>query len=374
VATALASFAACHAEADVPTRLPAPSDAADIDEAELPGALPIEPTLISATTYEGSGELVHPDAVFFPKSWHGHRYWVSATPYPSGNPLFENPSIFTGSSSREMLVPTGAINPLAKPDAKAYLSDPDLTLDPERNELRMYYRQTLQLTDQLYVATSKDGVRWEKGRLVLEGARYSLISPAIVREGPGAWRMWTVSAVIGGCQSVFGDVHLEQRTSSDGLKWGEPSPVALTIPRRIPWHWDVQWVNAKKEYWALIAAYPQGTSCSQTSIYFARSTDGTQWDVSPTPLLSANTFAPIRDLVYRSTFHYHEGSDAVSVWYSGARLEGIAFHYAVASARYPMSELLRRVSVGSAAKMERERMQPTPELTAARKAFVNDFP
>jgi hypothetical protein len=312
--------------------------------------------------------------VFFARSWHGHRYWVSATPYPSGNPAFENPSIFTGSSSREMLVPPGAINPLAQPDAQGYLSDPDLTLDPERNELRMYYRQTLPLSDQLYVATSKDGVRWEKGQLILAADRYSLISPAIVREGPNAWRMWTVNAVVTGCQSLSGGVHLEQRRSADGLRWGGVEPVALKIPRRIPWHWDVQWVNAKNEYWAMVAAYPEGSSCAQTAIYFARSADGTQWSVSPTPLLAANAFAPIRDLVYRSTFHYHEGSDAVSVWYSGARLEGGAFHYAVATARYPLSELLRRVGGSSTAKMERQRMQPTPELSAARAAFANAFP
>jgi hypothetical protein len=219
-------------------------------------------------------------------------------------------------------------------------------------------------------------VQWSKGELVLTDSRYALISPAIVREGPGAWRMWTVSASAAGCVSTLSEITLQQRRSTDGLTWGTAEPVELSIPNRVPWHWDVQYVSAKREYWALIAAYPRGTTCARAEVYFARSTDGTSWNVSPVPVLSAGAFAPIKDLVYRSTFHYHEGSDAVSVWFSGARLEGNVFHYAVASARYPLTELLRIVSGASAATLglEQQQVNPSPELDAARERFAAEFP
>ncbi|MDB4881882.1 MAG: hypothetical protein JWL95_648 [Gemmatimonadetes bacterium] len=373
-----ASLFACHgdrAPSDPVSRISAPDDASDIDEAELPGAIAIAPTLLDVTTYEGSGQLVHPDATFFPRSWQGHRYWLSATPYPGGDPRFENPSIFYGSTSKEMLVPTGVSNPLALPETQAYLSDPDLVFDPEAGELRMYYRQTLPYLDQLFVATSRNGQQWTKGRRVISDSRYALISPAIVREGPGAWRMWTVNAVPAGCQSTIAQISLQQRRSTDGVTWAEPEPVQLSIAGRVPWHWDVQYVAAKSEYWAMIAAYPQGTSCSQSSVYFARSLDGTTWNVSPVPLLAAGAFQPLRDLVYRSTFHYHDGSDVVSVWFSGARLEGNLFRYAIASARYPMEELLRRVSGASAATLERGQSErPSAELESARAKFIEEFP
>jgi hypothetical protein len=373
-----ATFAACggdQAPSEPVSTIAAPLDASTIDEAEIPGAIAIEPLLIQVKTYDGSGELVHPDVTFFPQGWQGRRYWFSGTPYPSGNPKLENPSIFSGVTSREMLVPAGVSNPLALPEAKSYLSDPDIVFDPESAELRMYYRQTLPNVDQLYVATSANGVHWSTGKLVAVAARFALISPAIVREGAGAWRMWTVNAVGGGCQSTQPQITLQQRVSTDGLSWREPEPVQMTIPGRVPWHWDVQYVAAKSEYWAMIAAYPEGTSCAQTSMYFARSADGTSWKVSPYPLLATGYFAPIRDLVYRSTFHYHEGSDAVSVWYSGARLEGAAFHYSVVLARYPMSEFLRRVGEGSGATLVREQMEyPSPELQSARASFIAAFP
>jgi hypothetical protein len=353
----------------------APEDASGIDEAEIPGALGMDPTTIPVTTYEGSGELVHPDVAFFPRGFWGVRYWFAATPYPHGDANFENPSIFDGSSSGEMRVPTGIANPLAKPEAGAYLSDPDITFDPDRQELRMYYRQTLPAEDQLYLIRSKDGASWSKSQLVIGAARYSLISPAVVREGTGKWRMWTVDARAAGCRSSGSMLSLQQRRSSDGVTWGMTEPVNLTIPGRVPWHWDVQYVHAKGEYWAMIAAYPDGTNCSLTSLYFARSVDGTTWSVAPSPLLTAGDFYPIRDLVYRSTFRYHEGSDAVSVWFSGARMEEGSFHYGVALARYPMDELLRRVNTAPAATLDRgEREHPSRELRAARAAFVADFP
>jgi len=79
--------------------------------------------------------------------------------------------------------------------------------------------------------------------------------------------------------------------------------------------------------------------------------------------------------VYRSSFHYHEGSDAVSVWFSGGRLEGNAFRYAIASARYPYAELLRRVGGSAPLTFEREgSLAASPELREARTRFEHEFP
>ena len=47
---------------------------------------------------------MHPDAVVFPERWKGRRYWVSATPYPTGNPKYENPSIYQGYRATQMFV------------------------------------------------------------------------------------------------------------------------------------------------------------------------------------------------------------------------------------------------------------------------------
>jgi hypothetical protein len=352
-----------------------PDDISELDDAEAPGASFVAPTPIGIVTYEGSGQLVHPDAAVFPNRWQGKRYWVSGTPYPLGNPNFENPSIFQGRHSNEMLVPPGVTNPLVAAPKSGYMSDPDLVHDPDSDALRMYYRYTSSTADQIFVTTSANGVAWSPAKLVVTDLRYSLISPAIVRESATSWRMWTVNATAQGCYSLRTELALQQRHSTDGITWDAPEGVTLHVPGRVPWHWDVQYVAAKSEYWALVAAYPDGTSCSQTAVYFARSADGTTWKVSPTPLLAAHEYEPMRDLVYRTSFHYHEGSDAVSVWFSGAHREGNGFVYAVASARYPYAELMRRVGGASQATLEREIATPvSPELREARARFEAAFP
>ena len=379
--TLAVALVACHASTDaaptVPTE-PLGPDVVEVDESDMltPDRL-IEPARVDVETYDGSGELVHPDAVVFAHGWHGHRYWYAATPYPLGNSTLENPSGFAGDSAKDWRTIPGVVNPIAKPSNQGYLSDPDLAYDPQRDRLNLYYRLTTSSADQLYLRTSKTGSDWSDPTLVVEDTRYSLISPAIAREPDGSWRMWTVNAAAAGCRTHANAISLSQRRSRDGMKWNAAEPVYLSIPNSVPWHWDVQYIRERKEYWALVAAYPDAGNCSQTSVFFARSVSGTTWTVSPTPLLAPGPLEPLRDLVYRSTFRYFPSDSAVRVWFSGARVEDGKFHYALATARYPLADLLRRVDALAPAS------QPLPvrahdprdaPLQAARERFISAFP
>lgn len=365
---------ACHATPDEP-QIPLVPDALQPDD-PAPAAIAeiIEPTPLPVVTYDGSGEIVHPDAVVFPHAWNGSRFWYTATPYPLGNPAFENPSAYLGDSGDDWRPVPGITNPLAMPAELAYLSDPDLSYDPIKDELRLYYRQTRLDKDELFVRTSSKGYDWSPPALVVTDARYALISPAIVREQDGSWRMWAVSATTAGCKSRASALSLTQRRSRDGITWGSASRVTLAIPTRVPWHWDVQYVPSKQEYWALVAAYPDGADCSWSAVYFARSKDGTTWTVSPTPLLAPGTFEPMRDLVYRSTFRYFAAEDAITVWFSGARAEDSRYHYSLATARYPYAELLRRVNATGPSSRTRAPVVVDESVAKARAAFVAGFP
>jgi hypothetical protein len=336
-----------------------------------------EPQPLRVFTYDGSGELVHPDVVVFSQPWRGKRYWYAATPYPLGNAAFENPSGYVGNHRDDWHLAPGASNPLASPDRDAYLSDPDLVHDPARDELRLYYRQTTRGSDQVWLTMSSSGVAWSAPVLVLQDARFNLISPAVVRERDGSWRMWTVGARIGACAAIAGKLELRERRSVNGSSWSSPTAVSLVVPGYVPWHWDIQYVSAKRQYLALVAAFPEGTDCSRTAVFFARSDDGTTWSASPTPLLAPGKMDALQDLVYRSTFRYFENGDYVTVWFSGARREGFEFHYALATARYPYDELLRRVGPAAAVASSVNAapvVRPSPADSAARAAFVELFP
>ncbi|MEO5815845.1 MAG: hypothetical protein ABIT20_11250 [Gemmatimonadaceae bacterium] len=369
---------ACHPSPDEPTD-PLVPEVEQIDDPG-PGAAEdiVEPVSLGVVTYDGSGELVHPDALVFPHDWRGRRYWYAATPYPFGDAAFENPSGYSGNDAGEWRPLPGIANPLARPDIDAYLSDPDLSFDPVRDELRLYYRQTTNDADEIYLKSSHDGAAWGPATLVVKEAKWGAISPAVVRERDGSWRMWAVNAANGGCRARMSAVALTRRRSRDGIKWGGPEPVSLTIPNRVPWHWDVQYIGAKHEYWALIAAFPDGSNCSRSSVFFARSTDGSSWTVSPTPLLGPGVIEPLRDLVYRSTFRYFARSDQVTVWFSGAREVAGKLHYALATARYPLAELMRRVSAPSsgAANLATSAIGNghRVRLDSARTAFIEVFP
>lgn len=374
----VAVIACASPETLVPTD-PLVAEVAEFDEPDqLAAEVLVEPVRLNVPTYDGSGEMVHPDAVVFPRRWQGHRYWFAATPYPMGNAAFENPSAFTGDAADDWLDIAGVTNPLARPTAGAYLSDPDLTYDRPHDRLRLYYRQTTDAADQIFLRTSSTGGDWSVPTLVLQDSRYGLISPAVVREPNGTWRMWAVNASVAGCRARASALTLTQRRSPDGLEWSAPEPVSLTITGRVPWHWDVQYIRARHEYWALVAAYPDGSNCSRTSIYFARSADGTRWTVSPTPLLEPGVMAQLHDLVYRSTFRYFANDAVVRVWFSGAREVEGKFHYALATARYPLAEFLRRVdtpaSPGAAPLVARSTEPRDTRLQDARDQFISAFP
>ena len=372
---ALAIFA-CGSPTDEGPTDPLVPEPLEIDESELVAPeLVIEPALMRVATYDGSGEMVHPDALVFPHQWQGRRFWFAATPYPLGNAGFENPSAFAGDSALDWREIPGADNPIARPVMGAYLSDPDLTYDPARDRIRLYYRQTTDDTDQIYLRTSQTGSDWSVPQLVLQDTKFALISPAVVRETDGSWRLWSVNASAGGCRTPAAAMGLTQRRSRDGVHWNAAENVSLKISGYVPWHWDVQYIRARQEYWALIAAYPERTDCSCTSIFFARSADGTTWTTSPAALLQPGSFEPLRDMVYRSTFRYYPSDDAVRVWFSGARYEAPKFHFSLATARYPMSEFMRRVS-GPAASHSVSALREPREglLEKAREDFIHAFP
>lgn len=282
-------------------------------------------TRLDFATYDGSREVVHPDVAAFPQGWHGHRYWAVLTPYPNSASRFENPSLFSSEDGDTWGVPAGVTNPLAT-TKRGYLSDPDMVYEPVKNELWMYYREVVNskpntkrekhVADRVWLATSGDGVRWSTPRQVTSDTNKYLVSPTVVREANGSWRMWQVDAGAQGCNTRASQ--LVVRRSADGVTWSATTPVAFSQAGYMPWHVDVQYVPARHEYWALVAAFVPGQGCTNTSLFLATSPDGTTWTTHPTPVLARGATPQFGRAVYRSTFAYEAG-DRVTIWYTGAR-------------------------------------------------------
>lgn len=271
---------------------------------------------LTLQTYDGSGQTVHPDFVATSPEWaHGGPY-LFITPYPNGNANFENPSLYESGDLVAWSAPAGIGNPIV-PQREGYNSDPDALFVPERNELWLYYRQVTS-ENVIRLTTSSDGVHWSTPSTVAHAPNHEIISPSVVRLAPDEWLMWSVNGNVG-CSGATAGVEL--RRSTNGMDWSAPEPVSMSQPGVYPWHIDVQWIASRGEFWALFNGKTAG-SCTTGAVYLATSRDGVQWTTFPSPVLARGALPELRDVVYRSTLSYDPASDAVTIWYSGARYDG----------------------------------------------------
>jgi hypothetical protein len=336
------------AEASIPGLEPAVFTAI----AESPDALPFDDLQpLAFTTYEGSGQVVHPDYAATPAGAFGMPLHLAITPYPFGNASFENPSLFESRRRDLWDVPQGAPQPVVLPNA-GYLSDPDLVYVPDTGELWLYYRQVT-ADNIVQLVRSADGRTWSAPVEVARAPNHAIVSPSVVRRAAGDWWMFAVNAGPSGCGAASTTV--EVRRSPDGVHWGDPTPVALAAAELSPWHIDVQWIQALGRFWALYNAKAAG-GCTTPAVYLAESADGLQWPATGLQVLVKGVIPTLQDVVYRSTFEYDPLTDAVTFWFSGARFESGAYRWGAAVERRHRADVFQRL----AAEIDPARLPPAP--------------
>lgn len=299
---------------------------------------PVTVHLVPLETFDGSGQAVHPDAALTPRTWGGSDAELFATPYPNGDATKENPSLFARRSTLEWFVPDGVSNPIARPSA-GYLSDPDEVFNPETGELWLYYRG-VSAENEIFLIKGGAPTDWTPPTLVVHGANHTVVSPTVVRRAQGDWLMWSVNSGSNGCTSSSTIVEL--RRSIDGIKWSTPVTTDLTEPDQYAWHIDVQWIPSRNEFWAIYNVKVPG-SCTTSALHFARSVDGSHWDVLPGPVLVRGAIKEFDDIVYRSSILYDANVGLVSLWYSGAAFTNGRYTWRIATETLSLAMFLERV-------------------------------
>ena len=280
-----------------------------------PPSLPYDVFLSQAfTTFEGSGETVHPDWAVAPFFFPQH---LAITPYPSGNANYELPSLFGSQFGTEWLLAPNAPNPVIPAPPSGHMSDPDIVWNPESGEMWMYYRQAAD-RNIVWLVRSGDGIHWSSPVLTVSAPNHEIISPSVVRRGPGDWWMWSVNGDRDGCSA--GTAWLEVRRSSNGVNWGAPTVLELAHDGLYPWHVEVQWISSRSEFWALYNAKEPG-SCTTPALFLATSGNGTSWSPIRRPIVTRGAIPAFADIVYRSTFSYDPVADDLRLWVSGARFD-----------------------------------------------------
>ena len=269
-------------------------------------------TYLTIPTYDGSGQAVHPDVYYNASGWKGYKYWMAMTPYPNTNSDFENPSIVTSNDGYNWVVPQGLTNPIVLP-ISGYDSDPNLAF--KNGTLYLYYREVSTPYDILKMKSSNNGITWSPEQTLLELPNYQLIAPAVVyNSADGLFYLWYVDTGTQGSQATSTQVIL--RNSNDGIHWSSPQIVPISIPGKIIWHINTQYIPELNEYWMVISA-GTGVVTSNNELFFAYSIDKLNWNVLPGKILGPGKNWDNEE-IYQSAINYINNS--VKIWYSAASI------------------------------------------------------
>ncbi len=272
-------------------------------------------------TYDGSGQLTEPDVVSFDSPWHGFKYWMTFSPYPYGDASKENPSIAVSNDGISWEVPPGLINPLAEPSTGIHLDDASLFYDSASDELWSYYigESAAIHTTQVFRLVSSDGIHWQNHGEIFHVSNYTVLSPTVAKVD-GAYYMWTVNAGAVGCAAS--STVLEYRTSSDGVNWTDSRPTNFVQSGYVAWHLNVSYIAPKQEYWAVIAAYANGSDCGHTVLFFSQSLDAINWTTYNKFILGPGTSWDDGE-IYRSSMLFDSNTNRLQVWYSAASTDEV---------------------------------------------------
>lgn len=274
------------------------------------------PTKLTIPTYDGSGQAVHPDMIYFPNGWHGHKYWMAFTPYPYLDNTKENPSIVVSNDGKtNWVVPYGVTNPIdQKPVGKGANSDTELVYNEKSDQLELYYVESGDGNSMLR-RRKFNGVKWSSEQTSMITPDYNIMSPAIVKNA-NTYDMWYTASK--SCRLNSG---VKYTNSNDGLSFSSSQNVNIyknniNINKDINvWHINVEYIPTRDEYWMVYAGYPVGSDCGKTDIYFAQSSDKINYVTDGIKLLPRTSFYSMNE--YRSAFLFDETTNIMKLWMSG---------------------------------------------------------
>ncbi|MFL0246245.1 cell wall-binding repeat-containing protein [Candidatus Clostridium stratigraminis] len=264
--------------------------------AKIPAQGPNAKNPLNVPTYEGSNQVCHPKVLYFENGWNGWKYWMVMTPYPNGADTWENPSIVVSNTGTQWQVPKGLVNPLTPlpPNRTQHNSDPHLVFKQDTNELELWYRFTLNNTeDRIYKITSADGIHWSTPQFIISFKDKECLSPAIIWE-ENKYKMWYID-------EKYKCMYIE--SSDGGSTWTSPIEANFNLTGDyVPWHIDV--VHTDLGYEAVFSADKKEEMSQNNRILFWNvSKDGINFGTSKVIMQPTNdSLAFDNKQIYRSSF------------------------------------------------------------------------
>jgi hypothetical protein len=244
------------------------------------------------------------------------------TPYPSANDDYENPSIVVSNDGQNWVVPAGLTNPIDGDwySAASHNNDVDLVYNNDTDSLHLYWLDSGDSTRLMYM-NSTNGTTWSSEIILMIVPDVQIISPSVDYRN-GIYTMFVHNATEH-CMGAENTHSFQFYNSTDGINWGSSYLLNITNPlNKIIWHFDVDWIPEKNEYWMIgmahqVDAGSLGCGNSPSGIYFLNSSDGINFNTYEMPLVADNLDGWATNL-YRPTFIYNKtGDDLLEIWYGG---------------------------------------------------------
>jgi hypothetical protein len=269
---------------------------------------------VSIPTYDGSGQTVHPDIIYFPNQKYGYHFYLAITPYYNGDDDYENPSLFVSNNGVYFKPFDSSTNPIVEfPGGSKYNNDPDVFYLEDSSKFYMFYQETNITEDNPYqhlnLLSSSDGVEWDNQIVADEDFldMFSL-SPSFI-EFDETYHLFYVD-IRGGYYLRYLESGEVDSWNFDAYKNVEFLNFDPLIDR--PWHVDV--FKGEDEYfYMLLSALDQEKEGNEnlTSLFLGRSKNLVQWEFIKEPIIK---YDDLRLKIYRST-GVIDGEN-LYIWYS----------------------------------------------------------
>jgi hypothetical protein len=272
--------------------------------------------MLALETYDGSGQVVHPDVIRLDPS-SDFPFWMAATPYPFSDEKVENPSIWRSRDGLHWEEPATRVNPIVPRPPFDHNSDPDLThrngaflvyyLETQRRE----YRPDSLHFQRLRIAVSEDGSTWKGTSPAVEwnlDEEPFFVSPVLV-EAPDGDRLYLVDSE---AREILWLPATNLKTFGEAA-----GRLDLGLEGVSPWHLDL--FPAAGGWIALVCASSPDID-GEFALWIGASPDLQAWAFQPEPLLQPGPELLDTDAIYRSSGLVAEGR--LAVWFSARTNEG----------------------------------------------------
>lgn len=260
-------------------------------------------------TYDGSGEVVHPDVYYNADGWSGYKFWMAMTPFPDSQSPFENPSILASNDGASWVVPGALVNPIVPaPGGGAVNSDPDILVAPDNTMWVTYREHLIANYDRIYVLSSADGIVWGAPALIINDAATSCLSPSVLWDG-AQYVMWSV-------EHTASPGIVERRTALAMTgPWSAAAVCTISnVVSNNPWHLDVILVDGVY----IMLLQDEGSNPEIGGLYFLTSSDGITWAYDVNFRLPPGAdIAWDSTKIYRGTLAYRDSG--YDIWYSAVK-------------------------------------------------------